>query len=112
VLARTYKSTDGILSHCKTVLDVAIVYHGVYHPVGESEVTCIDAFKSSRDGFPGFVEYQGWSRTPRGGLILRKLLIPRNSKLEKNHKNAEVRYTSGTRNGKKDLLERPPLPTK
>jgi hypothetical protein len=26
-----YKSTDGILSHCKTVLDVVIVDHGVYH---------------------------------------------------------------------------------
>jgi hypothetical protein len=25
------KSTDGILSHCKTVLDIAIVYLGVYH---------------------------------------------------------------------------------
>ena len=30
-LATTYKSTDGILSHCKTVLDIAIVYLGVYH---------------------------------------------------------------------------------
>jgi hypothetical protein len=26
-----YKSTDGILSHCKTGLDVAIVYRAVYH---------------------------------------------------------------------------------
>ena len=30
VLATTYKSTDGIPSHCKTVLDIVIVYHGVY----------------------------------------------------------------------------------
>src|SRR6266851_7494745 len=28
---KNYKSTDGILSHCKTVLDIAIVYLGVYH---------------------------------------------------------------------------------
>jgi hypothetical protein len=44
---------------------------------------------------------------PLGGLILRKLLILRNSKMEKNHKNAEVRYTAGTRNGRKDLAECP-----
>ena len=31
VLARTYKSTDGALSHCKTFLNIAIVYLGVYH---------------------------------------------------------------------------------
>jgi hypothetical protein len=31
VFARTYKSTDGIVSHCKTVLDIAVVYLGVYH---------------------------------------------------------------------------------
>ena len=31
VLTTTYKSTDGILSHCKEVLDIAIVYLGVYH---------------------------------------------------------------------------------
>jgi hypothetical protein len=34
---------------------------------------------------------------PSRGLILRKLLILRNSKREKNHKNAEVRYTAGKR---------------
>ena len=31
MLATTYKSTDGILSRCKTVLGIVIVYHGVYH---------------------------------------------------------------------------------
>src|SRR5713226_6232741 len=40
----------------------------------------------------------GWESNPSGGLILRKLLIPRNNKMEKNHKNTEVRYTAGTRN--------------
>jgi len=30
-LTRVYKSTDGILSHCEAVLDVAIVYLCVYH---------------------------------------------------------------------------------
>src|SRR6267142_4911748 len=49
----------------------------------------------------------GWESNPSGGLILRKLLILRNSKMEKNHKNAEVRYTAGTRNGRKDLAECP-----
>src|SRR6266446_5457710 len=39
----------------------------------------------------------GWESNPLGGLILRKLLILRNSKMEKNCKNAEVRYTAGTR---------------
>jgi hypothetical protein len=34
VLARTYKSTDGILSHCKGALDIFIVYLGVYHAKG------------------------------------------------------------------------------
>jgi hypothetical protein len=34
---------------------------------------------------------------PLGGLILRKLLILRNNKMGKNHKNAEVRYAAGTR---------------
>ncbi len=62
IVARAGKSTDGILSHSKTVLDVAIVYLAV----GESEATCIDAFEPCRDGFPGFVNYHGWSRTPRG----------------------------------------------
>src|SRR5260370_34342797 len=49
----------------------------------------------------------GWESNPSGGLILRKLLILRNSKMEKNHKNAEVRYTAGTRNRSKDLAECP-----
>jgi hypothetical protein len=31
VLATTYKSTDSILSHCKTVLEIVIVYRGVHH---------------------------------------------------------------------------------
>ena len=43
----------------------------------------------------------GWESNPSGGLILRKLLIPRNNKMEKNHKNAEVRYTTGTRNDRR-----------
>ena len=34
---------------------------------------------------------------PSGGLILRNLLILRNSKTEKNHRNAKVGYTAGTR---------------
>jgi hypothetical protein len=39
----------------------------------------------------------GWESNPSGGLILRNLLILRKSKTEKNRKNAEVRYTAGTR---------------
>ena len=39
----------------------------------------------------------GWESNLSGGLILRKLLILRNSKMEKNYKNAEARYTAGTR---------------
>src|SRR5713101_2432648 len=46
---------------------------------------------------------RGWESNPSGGLILRKLLILRNSKMEKNHKNAEVRYTAGTRNNRRTL---------
>ena len=42
-----------------------------------------------------------WESNPSGGLILRKLLTPRNNKMEKNHKNAEVRYTTGTRNDRR-----------
>jgi hypothetical protein len=42
-----------------------------------------------------------WESNPSGGLILRKLLIPRNNKMEENHKNAEVRYTTGTRNDRR-----------
>jgi len=45
----------------------------------------------------------------RGMSGVLKLLIPRNSKMEKNNKNAEVRYTAGTRNGRKDLSECPHL---
>ncbi len=33
------------------------------------------------------------------GLIRRKLFIPRNGKMEKNHTNTEVKYTEGTRAG-------------
>jgi len=32
--------------------------------------------------------------------------------MEKNHKNAEVRYTAGTRNGRKDLAECPHFGTR
>jgi hypothetical protein len=39
----------------------------------------------------------GWESNPSGELILRKLLILRNGKMEKHNKNAEVRYTAGTR---------------
>ena len=39
----------------------------------------------------------GWESNPSGALILRNLLILRKSKTEKNDKNAEVRYTTGTR---------------
>src|SRR5712664_658652 len=45
----------------------------------------------------------GWESNPPRGLILRKLLILQNGKMEKNHKNAEVRYTAGTRNGVRHL---------
>jgi hypothetical protein len=31
VLSMTWKSTDGILTHYKYVLDIVIVYLGVYH---------------------------------------------------------------------------------
>src|SRR6266436_2995667 len=48
----------------------------------------------------------GWESNPSGGLILRKLLILRNSKMEKNHKNAEVRYTAGTRTGRVEGVAR------
>jgi hypothetical protein len=45
-------------------------------------------------------------KTPRVGVeplwridtIIGRLLLPRNSKTEKNNKNAEPRYTAGTRN--------------
>jgi len=43
---------------------------------------------------------------PLGGLILRKLLILRNSKTEKNDENAEVRYTAGTGNDQKTRVQR------
>ena len=39
----------------------------------------------------------GWESNSSGGLILRKLLILRNSQTAKNPKNAEARYTEGTR---------------
>src|SRR5258708_40325270 len=48
-------------------------------------------------------ELAGWESNAPGGLILRKLLILRNGKMEKNHKSAEVRYTAGTRNGVRHL---------
>ncbi len=48
----------------------------------------------------------GWESNPSRGLILRKLLILRNNKMEKNHKNAEVRYTAGTRNNRRASAER------
>src|SRR6267154_3703691 len=38
---------------------------------------------------------------PLGGIDSTKLLILRNSKMERNHKNAEVRYTAGTRNDRR-----------
>ena len=44
----------------------------------------------------------GWESNPPGGLILRNLLIPRNDKIEKNCKDAELRYTPGTRNDSRD----------
>ena len=67
-------------------------------PVAVHKRGCgISGFQATCEGLPGFADYQGWSRTP-GGLILRNLLILRKSKTEKNHKNAGVRYTAGTRN--------------
>src|SRR5439155_9929066 len=51
--------------------------------------------------FIGELEPPGLDSNPSGGLMLRKLLILRNSKMEKNHKNAEVRYTAGTRNDRR-----------
>jgi len=38
-----------------------------------------------------------WDSNPSGRLILRNLLIPQKSKTERNHENAEVRYTADTR---------------
>jgi hypothetical protein len=38
----TYKSADGILSHCKTVLDIVIVYLGVYHAFSLNLAKLID----------------------------------------------------------------------
>jgi len=43
---------------------------------------------------------------PLGGIDSTKLLILRNSKMERNHKNAEVRYTAGTRNNRRASAER------
>ena len=51
----------------------------------------------------------GLESNPSGGLILRKLLILQNSKMGKNCKNAEVRYTAGTR---PDLEIRPHGPAR
>ena len=45
----------------------------------------------------GELEPPGLDSNPSGGLILRNLLIPQKSKTERNHENAEVRYTAGTR---------------
>jgi hypothetical protein len=44
-------------------------------------------------------------REPFGGIATHNLLIQRNGKTEKYHKNAEVTYTSGTRNDRKALAE-------
>src|SRR5229473_854503 len=43
----------------------------------------------------------GSESNPSGGLILCKFLILRNDKIVKNHKNAQARYTAGTRNDRK-----------
>jgi peptide methionine sulfoxide reductase MsrB len=39
----------------------------------------------------------GWELNAQEGLTPRNLLILRNTKTEKNHKNTQVRYTAGTR---------------
>jgi len=49
--------------------------HNAFWEMGSSELTML----------PGIVDYQGWSETLRG-LILRKLLILQNSKMEKTAK--------------------------
>src|SRR5260370_28501635 len=63
----------------------------------------VNGFKTRRkDWCPG------WESNSSGGLILRKLLILRNSQTAKKHKNAEARYTEGTRETRCGGLNYPP----
>ena len=50
-------------------------------------------------------ERSGLESNPSGGLILRKLLILQNDRIEKNCKNAEPRYTAGTWNDRITVAE-------
>jgi hypothetical protein len=47
VHARTYKSTNGIASHCKELLDIAIVYHGVYHALESQRLAELSQLSTS-----------------------------------------------------------------